>query len=98
MTDLSFHVRQFVPECTDPEEMELRQALLKARSYAGTLCTSRESENAYSHATLARDVADAFVFADVPVARLKIAVGYCRSMVQAAFLADHLEREAQNGL
>lgn len=93
MTDLAFHVLQFVPDCTDPEEMEQRQALLKARSYAGTLCTSREAEMAYQHATLAREVADAFVFADVPTDRLKIAVGYCRNLVHAAFLADHLERE-----
>ena len=96
MTDLSFHIRQFVPECTDPVEMEARQALLKARDYAAMLRSRTEGQLALSHATDAHEAASAFVFADVPTDRLRIAVSYCRNMVQAAFLADHLEREAQS--
>lgn len=38
-------------------------------------------------------MAGEFVFADVPADRLKIAVAYCRNLVHAAFLAEHLESE-----
>jgi hypothetical protein len=98
MSDLAFHIRQFVPDCQDGDEMEQRQALLKARDYAVSLIPTRRELIAMDHAIAARDVADAFVFADVPVARLKIAVSYCRHLVQCAFISDHLEREAQSGL
>jgi hypothetical protein len=94
MSDLAFHVRSFVPDCQDGEELEQREALLKARDYAAMLRGRTDSPIATNHAIDAHECAGAYVFADVPVARLKIAVGYCRAMVQAAFLADHLEREA----
>lgn len=74
--------------------MEQRQALLKARDYAAMLRAQTDSAIATNHAIDAHECAGAYVFARVPVARLKIAVSYCRAMVQAAFLADHLEREA----
>ena len=93
MSDLSFHVREFVPACPDGEEMEARTALLKARDYAAMLRARVESDAAFAHAVAAHDMAGALVYADVPVDRLKIAVAYCRNLVHAAFLADHLERE-----
>lgn len=98
MSDLAFHVRQFVPDCPDGDEMERRKSLLTARDYAITLITKTVEPVATDHAIAAREVADAFVFADVPVARLDIALSYCRHLVQCAFIADHLEREVSNGV
>lgn len=98
MSDLAFHVRQYVPNCADGDEMERRKSLLTARDYAVTLITKTKGLVAMDHAIEAREVADAFVFADVPIARLEIALSYCRHLVQAAFIADHLEREANSGL
>lgn len=94
MTDLSFHVRQFVPDCADGEEMEQRQALLRARDYATVLRSKVTCEAAYNHAIDAHEMAGAYVFADVSPDRLKVAVAYCRNLVHAAFLADHLDMEA----
>lgn len=93
MTDLSFHVRQFVPECADGEEMEHRTALLKARDYAAAQRGRVFSDWAINLSCEAHETAGAFVFADVPTDRLKIAVAYCRNLVQAAFLAEHLSEE-----
>lgn len=94
MTDLLTQVRHFVPDCQDGDELEQRRALLKAREYAAMLRAQAEGDIAIEHAIAAHEAAGAYCYAKVPVARLKIAVGYCRAMVQAAFLADHLEREA----
>lgn len=90
MSDLSFHVRQFVPACADGEEMAARSALLSARDYAARLRGTARSGTAYDHAIAAHDMAGEFVFADVPVDRLKLAVAYCRNMVQAALIADNM--------
>jgi hypothetical protein len=95
MTDLLTQVRHYVPDCQDGDELEQRTALLKAREYAAMLRAQTEGEMALEHAIAAHEAAGAYCYAKVPVARLKIAVGYCRAMVQAAFLADHLEREAR---
>ena len=92
MSDPSFHVCQFVPDCKG-EELEYRTPLLKARGYAAMLRARVRSETALDHAAAAHEMASEFVFADVPLARLKIAVAYCRNLVDAAFLGDHLERE-----
>jgi hypothetical protein len=92
MSDLSFHVRQFVPEC-EGEELEHRTALLKARDYAAFLRGKVTSDTALDHAVAAHDMAGAFVYADVSSDRLKIAVAYCRNLVHAAFLAEHLDSE-----
>lgn len=92
MTDLAFHIRSFVPEA-DGEDLEHRTALLEARDFAASLLGRCESRRAYDHASDAHAMAGAFVFAPVPAVRLKLAVGYCRHMVQAAFLAEHLESE-----
>lgn len=92
MSDLAFHIRQFVPDCADAE-LEQRQALLVARDYAADLRAKVTSETALAHAADAHEMAGAFVYADVPTDRLKIAVAYCRNLVHAAFLAEHLDRE-----
>jgi len=96
MSDLAFHVRKYVPDCLDGDEMERRKSLLTARDYAVMLITRTKAEIATDHAIAAREVADAFAFSDVPLARLDIALSYCRHLVQCAFIADHLEREAQS--
>lgn len=93
MSDLALHVRQFVPACADGDEMAQRTALLKARDYAARLRGTTISEMALAHAAEAHEIAGAFVFANVPIDRLKIAVAYARNLVQAAFLVEHLERE-----
>ena len=93
MTDLSFHVRQFVPAAPG-EELEHRTALLKARDYAAALRGSVETDRALAYAAEAHDLAGEYVYADVPAARLKIAVAACRNLVHAAFLLDHLDGEA----
>ncbi|MFN6933759.1 MAG: hypothetical protein ACK4NZ_01255 [Tsuneonella sp.] len=92
MSDLAIHVRQFLPDCVDAE-LEHRQALFVARDYAADLRAKVTSETALAHAADAHEMAGAFVYADVPTDRLKIAVAYCRNLVHAAFLAEHLERE-----
>lgn len=95
MTGLLTQIRQFVPDCQDGEELEQRKALLKVRNYAAMLRAQSEGEMALELAIAAHEAAGAYCYALVPVARLKIIVGYCRALVQAAFIADHLEREAQ---
>tara|TARA_B100001057_G_scaffold314369_1_gene314481 strand:- start:495 stop:782 length:288 start_codon:yes stop_codon:yes gene_type:complete len=90
MSDLSFHVREFLPDCQG-EELELRKSLLVARSYAADLRGKVWSRTALEHAADAHQLAEAIVFAEVPADRLKIALAYCRNLVHAAFLADHLE-------
>jgi hypothetical protein len=92
VSDFAFHVRQFAPDA-EGEELEHRTALLKARDYAASLRGNTLGERAFCHACDAHEMAGAFVFAEVPIARLRIAVEYCRYMVMAAFLADHLESE-----
>lgn len=94
MSDLSFHVREFVP-AAEGEELEHRIALLKARDYASALKGQALDDTAYDLACLAHEVAGEFVFADASLPRLKIAVTYCRNLVQAAFCATHLEGGAK---
>jgi len=93
MSDLAFHVRQFVPDCADGQEMEHRTALLKARDFAAAQRGKVTGDWAIQLACDAHDTAGAFVYADVPADRLKIAVALCRNLVHAAYLADHLESE-----
>jgi hypothetical protein len=92
VSDLAFHIRQFAPDASG-EELEHRAALLKARDYAASLRGRCDSDRTANHACDAHDVAGAFVFAPVPVPRLKIAAAYCQCLVQAAFLAAHLDEE-----
>lgn len=92
MTDLSFHIRQFVPDAQG-EELEHRQALLTARDYAAALRGSVHSEWALTLAAEAHEAAGAYCFADESCDRLKIVVGYCRNLVHAAMLADWMDRE-----
>jgi len=94
MSDLSFHIREFMPTA-EGEELKQRIALLKARDYASALKWKAASDLAYDLACAAHEMAAHYVFADVPVDRLKIAVSYCRNVVQAAFSAEHLEGEAK---
>lgn len=90
---LAYHVRRYVPDCKDGDEMERRISLLIARDYAVSLLSKTRSEAATDHAISARETADAFCFAGVSVDRLDMAVNYCRKMVQCAFIADALEGE-----
>jgi len=92
MTELVFHIHQFVP-AAEGKELEHRIALLSARDHASHLIAQVLNEKAYQHAHDAHDLAGAFVFAEVSEARLKIALQSCRHLVMAAYLADHLESE-----
>lgn len=89
MSDLSFHIRQFLPDC-DGEELEARQSLLKARDYAASIRGRGVTGLALDHAVTAHEMAGAWLYAPAPVDRLKIVLGYCRNLVHAAYLADHL--------
>lgn len=91
MSDLSFHVREFVPSCADGPEMDHRMALLTARDYASAIKARATGDASYDLACAAHEWAGQYVYADVPVARLEIVRNLCRSLVQAAFSAEHLE-------
>lgn len=93
MSDLSFHVRQFVPDCADGEEMELRTSLLVARDYAAMLRSRVGTEWALTLAAKAQDMAGTFAFAKTSLDRLKVVRDYCRNLVQAAMLSDWMDRE-----
>ena len=92
MSDLAFHVREFVPAAAGAE-LEARVSLLKARDYAAALRGRVETERALHCAAEAHELAGQFLYADVPSDRLKIAVACCRNLVHAAFLFDHLDTE-----
>ena len=93
MSDLAFHVRQFVPACADGEELEHRTSLLKARDFAAAQRGKVFSDAAINLSYAAHETAGEYVYADVPVDRLKIAVAFCRHLVSAAYLAEHLSEE-----
>ena len=92
MSDLTYHIQQFVPGC-EGEELAQRTSLLVARDYAADLRGKVHSRRALDHAADAHELAGAFVFSDASPDQLKIALAYCRNLVHAAFLADHLEGE-----
>jgi hypothetical protein len=93
MSDLSFHVREFVPDCANGEEMDLRTGLLRARDFAAAQRGKVFTDWAIAISCEAHEAAGAYVFADVPNDRLKIALAYCRNLVHAAYLAEHLASE-----
>ena len=93
MSDLSFHVREFLPDCQDGDEMEVRKALLMARDYAAILRSRVHASWALTLAAEAQEIAGDFAFSETSLDRLKIARDYCRNLVQAAMLADWFERE-----
>ena len=84
--------RQFMPEGTDKAK-EHREALMVARDYAAMLCSRVRSESALEHAICARDVASTMAFAEASDSDLGIAVAYCRNLVHASYLAEHLASE-----
>lgn len=91
MSDLSFHVREFVPACKDGDEMLLRVGLLKARDYAAAVRGRSLSGHACDLAATVHDVAGEYVFADVSTAQLKMALTYCRAIMQGALTAESME-------
>lgn len=89
----TFHIHQFMPEC-DGDELEHRIALLKARDYAGMIRCKPIGEIARSHAVDAQEAANHFFHdAGASVQELKLAVDYCRHLVQAAFIAEQIDPE-----
>lgn len=92
MTNLAFHVRQFLPDCSDGEEMELRKSLLVARDYSAMLRSRVGTEWSLALAAEAHETAGEFAFGETSLDRLKVARDYCRNLVQAAMLADWFER------
>lgn len=96
MSDLSFHVKTYVPSA-EGEELQHRESLLRARDYASALKANARSDRAYDYASDAHEMAGHFVFADAPIDRLKIAVAYCRYAVHAAYLVEYLDGERPNG-
>lgn len=70
---------------------EHRAALSTARDYCNKLTTTVMAPQAYAYATEAREIAETYMNAEVPAARLRIARDLARNLVMAAFLADHLD-------
>ena len=89
---LIVYIRQYMPGVPD-DELTLRLALVKARDYCAMLRGTTRHALAHSYACDGHEMAGEFVFAEVPRERLEIAIKYCRHIVQAAFLAEHLEGE-----
>lgn len=90
---LSKHVQHFLPKA-EGEELAHRIALLKARDYAGMIRCKPIGEIARQHAIDAQQAADHFFHDEGASAQeLKLAVDYCRHLVQAAFIAEHLDPE-----
>lgn len=91
MSDLSFHVRYFVPDA-EGAELESRVTLLKARDWAAVLRGRLDSDFARYLVVQAHELAGEFVFAkDEPVQRLEFAAKLCRHLVGAAMIAEQLE-------
>lgn len=90
---LAYHVREFVPG-SEGEDLEHRIALLKAREYAAKIRCKPVGEIARGHAIDAQQVADLFLHDEhCTLDRLKLAVTYCRNLVQAAVIAEFLDLE-----
>lgn len=92
MGDLAYHVRHFMPN-VDERSIVYREALLVARDYAALRKAVATSEFGYACACEAHSTAGALVYADLSVDRLKVAVAYCRNLVHASYLAEHLSDE-----
>ncbi|TXH00855.1 MAG: hypothetical protein E6R09_07765 [Rhodocyclaceae bacterium] len=91
MSDLSFHVRQYVPTANGAD-LESRVALLKARDWAAVMRSQVDSDFARQLVVEAHETAGAFVFAkDETPERLAFAVKLCRHLVGAAVIAEQLE-------
>jgi hypothetical protein len=91
MTDLSSHIRQYLPDAQG-EELEHREALLKARDWAAALRGRTNTVRAFNLAVDAHEVAGEFVFAqgETPQ-RLAFAAKLARHLVAAAMLAEQLD-------
>ncbi|MEZ5688744.1 MAG: hypothetical protein R3E21_08195 [Caenibius sp.] len=91
MSDLAFHVRQYVPEANG-EELEHRTILLKARDWGAALRGRTVSLRAFNLAVEAHEVAGEFVFATHETAtRLQLAAKLARHLVAASMLAEQLD-------
>ena len=91
MSDLSFHVRAYVPSATG-EELEHRETLLRARDWAAALRGRTASRLAFDLATEAHEQAGAFVFAiGEDEQRLGFAAKLCRHLIAAAVLAEQID-------
>lgn len=90
MSDLAFHVRQYLPEAQG-EELEHRIALLKARDWAAAMRGRTTVLQSFNLAVEAHEAAGAFVFKiDETVERLAFAVKLTRHLVGAAMMAEQL--------
>lgn len=90
MSDLSFHVRQYLPDARG-EELEHRIALLKARDWAAAMRGRTSVLQSFNLAVEAHEVAGQYVFAvGETVERLAFAVKLTRYLVGAAMVAEQL--------
>lgn len=91
MTDLSFHVRQYVPDAAG-DELRHRELLLQARDHAAVLRGRTASLRAFNLAVEAHEFAGAFVFliGETPE-RLAFAAKLARHLVAAAMIAEQLD-------
>lgn len=93
MSDLSFHVRHYVPTAAG-SELEHRTVLLQARDWAAALRGRTVSPLALNLAIDAHEVAGSFVFTTGETEqRLAWAAKLARHLVAAAMLAENLDAE-----
>ncbi len=90
MRDLIFHVHQFRPD-SQGKDLELRTNLLRAMDYAAAMRGRYDRPRAYGYAADAHDLAGHYVFRNVPIHVLEMAVGACRALARAAQFVDALE-------
>lgn len=95
MTDLSFHVRQYVPTA-EGDELVHRETLMKARDWAAAMRGRTHTRAAFDLACQAHEIAGGYVFAEgeTPL-RLKQAADLCRHLVAAAMLHENLDAEGE---
>lgn len=87
---MGLQIQDRMKRIVEPDELAHRISLLRARDYANELVLRTQTRDADDHAATVRDIASAFVFAEVPVERLVRAIAYCRALVECAVRADEL--------
>lgn len=86
-------IQCFIPKCNDPQELDLRRRLLRARDFAsGNLWQWRDTcPDLFSIYRVIAAVAGEAVFAPIPTAALETTWLACRRLLSAAGLIEQLE-------
>jgi hypothetical protein len=88
-------IRILMPECTDPEERDLRQRLLTARNVASkSFARKHICVHARELALILGEAAAGWVFAPASADDLRAALDHCRLLMKAIVSAEALEDRA----